>query len=373
METRVIKLDISQPDMANIREAARLIEKGGLVAFPTETVYGIGCRVKTSVLAKLDKVKGRVPEKRYTLHIGQKSDVEKYVSAIGLRYRKLIENAWPGPLTIVFELNDDDMRKQRDRIEKEVFGNLYKGNSIGIRCPDSAVASHLLSEAKCPVVVPSANISGQKPATNAEEVLAQLSGRIELVLDGGECKYKKNSTVVKVSKGMLEILRDGVYSKEELDRLSEVKILFVCTGNTCRSPMAKGIFSKYLAEKLGCRIDRLGKIGYKVDSAGTVGLAGFSASPEAIAACAARGIDIKSHKSQRLSEELIKDSDIIFVMTRLHYEHVAAVSGEAASRCMLLSEAGDIPDPIGQLQEVYDNCAGLIEAAVRERIGGLLI
>jgi protein-tyrosine-phosphatase len=203
--------------------------------------------------------------------------------------------------------------------------------------------------------------------------LAQFSGQIDLLLDGGPCKYKKSSTVVKIGKKGLEILRAGVYSREELEAMSKVKFLFVCTGNTCRSPMAKGIFSKNLAEKLQCEVDYLDKMGYKVSSAGVMNMAGQPASAEAIAACAAKRIDIKAHKSKTLTRQLVEESDFIFAMTRMHCEQVTALCHEAADKCVLLAGNKEIPDPIGQPQKVFNDCAGLIEETVRERIGELVI
>lgn len=373
MQTKIIKLDPVKIDAAKVEEAAQVVDVGGLVAFPTETVYGIACRVETTSLAKLDNLKGRGTDKHYTLHIGRPADVEKYVPAVGLRARKLIRNAWPGPLTIVFELAERDIEKQQKSLKKEVFENLYKDNSIGIRCPDNAVATMLLQRTKEPVVAPSANKTSQPPAADAEQVLAQFSGQIDLLLDGGPCKYKKSSTVVKIGKKGLEILRAGVYSQEELEAMSEIKFLFVCTGNTCRSPMAEGIFSKYLAETLQCEVDQLDKIGYKVSSAGVINMTGQPASAEAIAACAAKGIDIKAHKSRALTRQLVEESDFIFAMTRMHCEQVAAMCLEAADKCVLLAGNKEIPDPIGQPQEVFNDCAELIEEFVRERISELWI
>jgi tRNA threonylcarbamoyl adenosine modification protein (Sua5/YciO/YrdC/YwlC family) len=373
MQTKIVKLDPVKIKSAEIKEAAQVVDAGGLVAFPTETVYGIACRVETTSLAKLDNLKGRGTDKHYTLHIGRTADVEKYVPAIGLRTQKLIRNGWPGPLTIVFELAERDIKKQQKSLKKEVFENLYKDNSIGIRCPDNAIAAMLLQTTKEPVVAPSANKTGQPPAADAEQVLAQFSGQIDLLLDGGPCKYKKSSTVVKIGKKGLEILRAGVYSQEELEAMSEVKFLFVCTGNTCRSPMAKGIFRKYLAEKLQCEVDYLYKMGYKVFSAGVMNMAGQPASAEAIAACAAKGIDIKAHKSETLTRQLVEESDFIFAMTRMHCEQVTVLCPEAADKCVLLAGNKEIPDPIGQPQEVFNDCAELIEEAVRERIGELVI
>ena len=373
MQTKVVKLNATKIDSAKIKEAAALVDTGGLVAFPTETVYGIACRVRFDSLAKLDNLKGRAPKKYYTLHIGQKGDVKKYVPTIGLRAEKLIRNAWPGPLTIVFELDQKNIDKQQKNLERVFFKSLYKNNSIGIRCPDNPIATMLLQATNNPVVAPSANIASQPPSVDANQVLARLSGQIELLLDAGPCKYKKSSTIVKIGKMGIEILRPGVYSQAQLDSMSAVKFLFVCTGNTCRSPMAEGIFRKYLAEKLQCKVDQLNKIGYKVCSAGVMDVTGFPASAEAIAACAAKGIDLTAHRNQGLSKELIEESDFIFAMERMHQQKVIALSHEAANKCFLLAGDTGIPDPIGHSQEFFNSCADMIEAAVKKKISELVI
>jgi len=373
MQTKVLKLDPNKADIAKIKEAAALVDAGRLVAFPTESVYGIACRAHNNSLTKLNNIKERGPDKYYSLHISQKNVVEKYVPTIGLKADKLIRKTWPGPLTIVFELDEKDIKKQKKSLKREVFESLYKNNSIGIRCPDNAIASILLRTTHHPVVAPSANLTGHQPATDAEEVLAQLSGQIDLVLDAGPCKYKKSSTVVKIGKKGLEILREGVYSLAELEAMSEVNFLFVCTGNTCRSPMAWGIFRKYLAEKLQCDVDYLDKMGYKISSAGIIDMANSPASAEATAACAAKGIDIKAHRSRALSRELVEKSDFIFTMGRMHIERIVAFIPEAASKCALITKDKDIPDPIGQGQQVFNNCAELIEKAVKKRISELVI
>ncbi len=373
MQTKVVKLDVTKIDPAKIKEAANLVDTGKLVAFPTETVYGIACRVKADSLARLDNLKGRTAGKHYTLHIGEKGGVNKYVPTIGLNAQKLIRNAWPGPLTIVFELDDKDIEKQRENLESDVFESLYKEDSIGIRCPESTIAAMLLRQTSNPVVAPSANITGKTPAADAAEVLAQFAGKIELLLDAGPCKYKESSTVVKIGKAGLEILRPGVCSQEELETFSTIKFLFVCTGNTCRSPMAEGIFRKYLAEKLQCGVDNLGRIGYKVGSAGIIGTAGFPATAEAVTACAVRGVDIGAHRNTGLSREFIEESDFIFAMEQLHWDRIVALEPKAAGRCLLLAGTKGVPDPIGHSQEFYNSCAELIEGAVRKRIGELVI
>jgi L-threonylcarbamoyladenylate synthase len=117
-------------------------------------------------------------------------------------------------------LSEEELNEQRGNVPAEVFESLYRDNTVGIRCPDSAIASALLERTVRPVVAPSANLTGRPPAVDADQALAQLSGRIELLLDGGPCKLKENSTVVKIGKNGIEVLRSGVYSRDELNELS---------------------------------------------------------------------------------------------------------------------------------------------------------
>ncbi len=373
MQTEILKIDPANPDKAKIKKAAEIIDSGGLVAFPTETVYGIASRVSDDSLARLGNLKNRTPDKHYTLHIGRKSDLAEYLPPFGLSTQKLIKNTWPGPLTIVFELSPAEIENLKNALPSQVFDNLYKNNSIGIRCPSDPIASLLLSSAESPVVAPSANISGRAPAVNADEVLSHFKDQIELLIDGGTCKYKKSSTVIRIGRKPMEILREGVLSREKLQQYRMVTFLLVCTGNTCRSPMAEAFFRKYLAEKLQCGLDLLDQFGYKVRSAGTMGIASLPPSDGSITACAQRGIDIRNHRSSAISEDLIRQSDFIYVMSQSHRELVIAMNPEAANKCILLAENENIPDPIGQSQQFYNDCADKIEMAVKKRISELMI
>ena len=373
MKTRIIHLDPARPNNKSIKAAVAIINKGGLVAFPTETVYGIACIAQPDAIKRLDEIKSRPADKYYTVHIADKDDVSKYVppSSISATGRKLLQKAWPGPITAVFQLNETDLSAQRQLLGAEVFDLLYNAGTIALRCPDNIIAEKLLGPVSAPVVAPSANISGKPPSVTADQAAEQLSGKVEIILDGGPSKYKKSSTIVKITKNTVNMLRQGAVREPEVLEMATVRILFVCTGNTCRSPMAKLLCRKYLSEKFGCPIDDLEKMGYKVYSAGTMGMAGSCASPEVIHICSEKGMNADAHRSGPVTCEMLEKSDFVFAMTEAHRKMIGKMCPAAASKCILLDSA-DITDPIGAGIDEYQKCAQQIEKALKNRLGKIL-
>ncbi|MDP3703266.1 MAG: L-threonylcarbamoyladenylate synthase [Candidatus Omnitrophota bacterium] len=187
---RVLQVSGTAPDPAALAEAAAIIRRGGLVAFPTETVYGLAAdATNPKAIERLNQVKGRPPEKPYSLHLHSAAQVQGFVTAIPPMAAVLMERFWPGPLTIVMPSKE--------------------GKTVGFRLPNHPVASAFLKACGVPVVAPSANRSGSPPPTDATEVLAALDGAFDCLLDSGPTQMGRESTVVEIVNGRVEIRREG--------------------------------------------------------------------------------------------------------------------------------------------------------------------
>lgn len=354
MKTHVITIPPERYDPKALEPAAACLADGGLVAFPTETVYGLGTRSdRPAAVARLLEVRASPREKNLTLHIADIDDVQRYVGTVPPLAYRLIWEFWPGPLTLVLPKGD---------------------GTIGLRHPSNRIAMDLLRMARVPVVLPSANKSGQPPAVNAAQVLAAFDGQIDCVVDGGQTAIGVASTVVRVLGRSPEILRDGAIPRARIEALTYTSILFVCTGNTCRSPMAQGLFRKALADRLGVRMAELEARGYRIASAGTFAVRDVPAAGCAVEVLRERGIDLSGHRSRAVTASMIGDADFVFALANEHAATMKEWVPEGAGRIFLLDPDGrSIEDPVGGSLEVYretaDRIARCLGAAVKRVLG----
>ncbi|MDD5438652.1 MAG: L-threonylcarbamoyladenylate synthase [Candidatus Omnitrophica bacterium] len=188
--TRVLKVETDRPEKGTIKTAADILLQGGLVAFPTETVYGLGaCYDNRDAVRRLSAVKNRPENKPFTVHIAAIGMVQKIGGVISPVALRLADAFWPGPLTLI-------------------MAGREQGSTIGFRFPDNEIAKALI-EMTGPLVVPSANRSGNPSPKNAADVLRDLDGVIDLVLDGGPAALGLESTVIDVSAGAWRLVRQG--------------------------------------------------------------------------------------------------------------------------------------------------------------------
>src|SRR3989338_5065132 len=182
-----------KPDEAGIKKAAAILRRGGLVAFPTETVYGLGADAfHARACRKIFKAKHRPSDNPLIVHVARQSELGRLVAEIPSSARKLMKKFWPGPLTLV-------LRK-----------------TAAVRMPDHPVALQLIRAAGCPIAAPSANVAGKPSPTDAQHVVEDLRGRIEAVLDGGPTEHCVESTIVDLSRPVPELLRPGAVTLEQL-------------------------------------------------------------------------------------------------------------------------------------------------------------
>ena len=380
MEVSTVKPDDISQLSVTASDAGRVFDAGGLVIFPTETVYGIGAAVASDkgYLALLE-VKGREHTQPFTLHIPDPQSADRYVDVSNPRVRRLIEKVLPGPVTLVVDVPEDVMADRLGRLAKELGGDaktlgtrLYHNGTVGLRCPDDAVARSLLGATKSPVIASSANKRGEPPPQDVEAAAEAVGAAAELIVDGGRCRYAKPSTIVRVKHTangpVISVDREGVYDERTIRRLLRFTMLIVCSGNTCRSPMAEVIAKQIIAADRNMNMDDLEAAGVRIISAGAFTNNGMPAAREAIEAMSKLNIDLTSHRSRVLTPELIREADVIYCMAQSHLDAALEIDPDARGKAMLLDPQGDIDDPIGGNLTVYQRCAELIRRRLDVRI-----
>lgn len=192
-----------------LKAPAKAIQEGNLVLFPTETVYGIGAdALNEEAVKKIYIAKGRASDNPLIAHIADVKMLNSLVENVGEIEQKLIDNFWPGPLTIVF--------KKKKIVPDIITGGL---DTVAIRMPSNIVARKLIEFSNCPIAAPSANISGKPSGTLVEDIIEELDGKVEYIIDSGKVDIGVESTVVRVVEGKVHILRPGKIAPEDLEKL----------------------------------------------------------------------------------------------------------------------------------------------------------
>ncbi|HZU36991.1 MAG TPA: L-threonylcarbamoyladenylate synthase [Gemmataceae bacterium] len=347
---------MSDPRQA-IRRAAEVLRRGGLVGFPTETVYGVAASALIPEgVERLATCKGRPESKPMTLAIGGASEALDWVPTMSRLGRRLARRCWPGPVTLVYSQGAE--AGLASRLDERVRQRVCPEGSLGLRTPAHEAILRVLQALAGPLVLTSANRSGEPDATTGSGVVEALGDQLDLVVDDGPSRYGQASTVVQVNGASWKVLREGVVRTDVLERLSACSIVFVCTGNTCRSPLAEGLCKKLLAERLGCPMEELPARGFVVLSAGLAAMMGGPAAPEAVEVANSFQVDLSGHRSQALTPQLLAEADYLVVMTRGHAVALLEQFPDLQGRVSLLGTDGtDIPDPIGAPRDVYEECA----------------
>ncbi len=240
MQTSYWKLQENCDNKEIMQQAAALINKGEVVSFPTETVYGLGADgLNPTAVAKIFAAKGRPNDNPLILHIARKEDIAQLTTGLNANAKKLMEHFWPGPLTMV--VNKSAI------VPDAVSAGL---STVAVRFPSNKFAQDFIRACNCPIAAPSANISGRPSPTNAQDVLEDMQGKIAAILDGGSCGIGLESTVVDTTEPVPTILRPGGITYEMLTEvLGAVEIDPALQGDKNFKPKAPGMKYRHYAPK----------------------------------------------------------------------------------------------------------------------------
>lgn len=346
-----VQLWQNNPDARGVvLRAVQSLSDGRVVVFPTDTGYVLSADARQPVA-----VEGLGRDAPLALAVGSLGQALDVLPDLNPVARRLARRCWPGPVTLLYPDAGTPGVPAGTRVE----------GFLPLCSPAHSAILHALHQLARPLAV--------TPLAGGQEGLTGLGAEVALAIDDGPCLYPQGATVVRVQGERWEVVREGVVSADQLRVRMACLIVFVCTGNTCRSPMAEVLFKKRLAERLGCSPDELPDRGHVVLSAGLSAYPDDPAAISAVEVARGYGMDLGAHKSQALDQELAAQADHLVCMTaghlralEQHYPHLGCVPR------LLSANGADLPDPVGQDETVYRACAARIWEDVEALVGELL-
>jgi tRNA threonylcarbamoyl adenosine modification protein (Sua5/YciO/YrdC/YwlC family) len=352
-----LRIDLKNADggavAAAIAKATSAIRRDALVVLPTETVYGVAADpARSSSVAKVLSLKGRPSEQRFTHHLAETADAAKFAAPLPRPAQRLAARYWPGPLTLVVPS--------------------LEGRDVGLRVPAHDFTRKVIAGCGPSLYLTSVNRSGEPPLLTPDAIASGFGDRVDLLCDYGPPPIKLSSTVVRVGADRIDVLREGILTRDEVLATAAATVLFVCTGNTCRSPMAEDTARRLLAARLGVEPQDLAARGIRVMSAGISAGFGEPASDGALDAIREVGGDLGAHVSQPLSPDMVQHAERVYCMTSAHAARVRALAPGGADKITLLRTDGlDIGDPFGGSLARYRTARDEIAQSIQARLAEL--
>jgi len=333
------RFDLSRDDpRAALAAALAALDRGELVVVPTETVYGVAAREdRPGALARLAELKsGR--QRPFSLAVASLDMVAGRLAPVPITAQPLMRRWWPGPLTLVLGLSPA-------AAAREHAGSGEHG-TIGVRIPGQPWTRALIAAAGVPLLLPSANLPDAPAPVEASALDPAVLAQVAVVIDGGRAALGEASTLVEPLTGGLRVLREGVVSRADLVRHALPRVLVVCSGNTCRSPMAEQFLRRALEDHVRRDPALLAPV---VASRGLHVRNPSPATDEAVIALDEMGLDLGNHEARPVDIAELRQASVVLCMTTGHRNAVfAALDGVAGPLVESFDPSGeDVDDPFG--------------------------
>lgn len=356
-----------------IHHSLQQLANGTAVALPTETGYVLAAQAPdTAAVQRITQLTADSAPCSRQLALKTAAEVRDYAATLSQLGSKLTRRCWPGPVAIRLKVEQDS--GLLGALSDETRSILIEDGRCTFRVPADEIIQEVLRLSPSPLVLATEHGAATENAMarQASDIVAAYGDDVALIVDSGPSRYEQPATIVEIENGRWRSVRPGVVNETLIGRLASEVYLFVCTGNTCRSPMAEGWFRKLLAERLGCSEDDLLDHGYLVTSAGLAAAYGSPASPDSVTVAAEHAIDLRGHESRPVTDQMLDQADHIYAMTRGHRDSILSIRPDLAETVKLLSPDGsDVPDPFGFEIEEYRHCEQTIEQYLRAIIDQL--
>ncbi|QDV25688.1 arsenate reductase/protein-tyrosine-phosphatase family protein [Aureliella helgolandensis] len=352
------------------RDAVHIIvqslAEGGLVVLPCETSYMLfASGLNADAVGRLLDWHGSEREEGTAcLMLRSPQEALDYVPDISKVAARMVNRGWPGPLCL--QLPSVGATSLAHALPESVRDALLvKQRFLPMRVSAHAAIAHAMRLLPGPLVaMPLCNAKGEVVCDGQE--VASLAADVNLIVDDGQTHFCGPATTVRVEGNRCELLEAGVVDLEKLNRLSQLVVLFICTGNSCRSPMAEVMFKHLLAERFP-EIAARQPIPFAIGSAGLSAFPGGPASPEAVRVMQNRGLSLTRHQSQTATEHALRQADLVLTMTNSHRRAIVDRLPNLAENTRLLSGSNhDVSDPFGGPESVYAACADQMEGFLND-------